>query len=189
MPSGILLLCTVESYEVLLFSSCKCRMYFIDVVVCFLSSVSWALHLSLCLFYSIFLFIFYCWLLELLHVASLCTQTAWTCTNDKKKKISWFLIYDLHYSHNTPVGEPLDQDQLSNSFLVTPTLPRRLVSLTAALRCLLSDYGNVILTLGNVIVQQTVKIDNLRFACMHASTRRRAPCRHADGTFCCVQPC
>lgn len=43
----------------------------------------------------------------------------------------------------------------------------RLVSLTAALCCLLSDYGNVILTLGNAIVQQTVKIDNLRFACVH----------------------
>lgn len=56
-------------------------------------SVSWALHLSLFIIFHI--------------------------THKWQIKISWFLIYDLHYSHNSPVCGPLDQDQLSNNFLVT----------------------------------------------------------------------
>lgn len=127
----------------------------------FFFTVSWALHLSLFILFHIS------------HSNCLLAEM-----HKWQIKISWFLIYDLHCSHNTPVCGPLDQDQLSNSFLVTPTPTptRRLVSLTAALCCLLSDYGNVILTLGNAIVRQTVKIDNLRFA----RTHQRGDARRAD---------
>lgn len=164
-------------------------MYFIDVVVCgfflsyfqcFLSFAPLSVH-----FIPYYSFILLLTLRAPAH--SFPAHSNCLCMYKWQIKISWFLIYDLHYSHNTPVCGPLDQDQLSNNFLVTST-PPRLVSLAAALCCLLSDYGNVILTLGNAIVQQTVKIDNLRFACMHQH-ERHALCRRADETFCCVQPC